>query len=143
MRHTQHILLCNALVPLALVLAAIVLFETDVLPCGVLKGQQTQTEFVAAVTMEIFTIALIPLALKLFKLHAVSARLHACGTEALMRFGLMRLAMLTVPMMANTLLYYLFMNVAFGYLAIILALCLCFVFPTKARCEAEAAGSES
>lgn len=139
MRHTQHILLCNTLVPLALVLATIVLFETDVLPCGVLKGQQTQAEFVAAVTMEILTIALIPLALKLFRLRAVSSRLHRQGAEALLRFGLLRLAMLTVPMMANTLLYYLFMNVAFGYLAIILALCLFFVFPTAARCEAEGA----
>ena len=45
--------------------------------------------------------------------------------------------MLTVPMVVNTLLYYLFMNVAFGYLAIILALCIFFVFPSMSRCEAE------
>ena len=29
------------------------------------------------------------------------------------------------------------MNVAFGYMAIILLLSLCFVLPTMARCEAE------
>ena len=45
--------------------------------------------------------------------------------------------MLCLPMVANTLLYYIYMNVAFGYMAIILLLSLCFVLPTMARCEAE------
>ena len=68
--------------------------------------------------MEILTIAFIPLALKLFKLRAVAKRLRT--PQALLCLGSLRLAMLTVPMVVNTLLYYLFMNVAFGYLAIIL-----------------------
>ena len=37
----------------------------------------------------------------------------------------------------NTVLYYLFMNTTFGYMAIILAICLPFVYPSEARCEAE------
>ena len=40
--------------------------------------------------------------------------------------------------MANTLLYYLFVKAAFGYLAIILLLCLLLVVPTRKRCEGEA-----
>ena len=73
--------------------------------------------------------------MKLFKLRAVAKRLRT--PQALLCLGSLRLAMLTVPMVVNTLLYYLFMNVAFGYLAIILALCIFFVFPSMSRCEAE------
>ena len=40
-------------------------------------------------------------------------------------------------MVANTFLYYIYMNVAFGYMAIILLLSLYFVLPTMARCEVE------
>ena len=130
MKRTQHILFISAVVPLTIVALAVVLFETDLLPCGVLRGQQVDFEFVAAVAMEILTIASIPLALKLFKLRAVAKRLRT--PQALLCLGSLRLAMLTVPMVVNTLLYYLFMNVAFGYLAIILALCIFFVVAFKA-----------
>jgi hypothetical protein len=50
---------------------------------------------------------------------------------------LIRLLMLLVPLWADTLLYYLYMNTTFGYLGIILALCLPFVYPSMNRCETE------
>ena len=41
-------------------------------------------------------------------------------------------------MIANTLFYYLFgLNVTFGYMAIILLLCLLLVYPSKRRCMYE------
>ena len=49
----------------------------------------------------------------------------------------MRLLILEVPMVSNTYLYYMYMNTTFGYLAIILLLCLPFVFPSLNRCLAE------
>jgi hypothetical protein len=48
-----------------------------------------------------------------------------------------RLLMLCVPMVLNTVLYYMFMNVAFGYMGIILFLCLFFIVPTRERCMSE------
>ena len=75
------------------------------------------------------------MALRLFRFSAVARQLTT--TYALLRWGTLRLLMLCVPMVANTLLYYLYMNVAFGYMGIILLLCLAFVLPTKARCDAE------
>jgi len=45
--------------------------------------------------------------------------------------------MLLVPMLVNAVLYYLFMNVAFGYMAIILFLACFFVFPSQERSEQE------
>ena len=59
------------------------------------------------------------------------------SAEALLRFGMTRLLALCLPMVINTILYYLYMNVAFGYLAIVLLLALTFIVPTKARCESE------
>ena len=52
----------------------------------------------------------------------------------MMKWGLIRLLILEVPMVADTLLYYIYMYTTFGYLAIILLLCLPFVFPTLSRC---------
>ena len=48
-----------------------------------------------------------------------------------------RLLILEVPMVINTLLYYIYMNTTFGYMGIMLLLCLPFVFPTLNRCLAE------
>ena len=45
--------------------------------------------------------------------------------------------MIGLPMVANTWLYYQFMNVAFGYMAIIGLLSLCFIYPSHARCNQE------
>ena len=56
---------------------------------------------------------------------------------ALLKWGMLRLLILEVPMVSNTYLYYMYMNATFGYLAIILLLCLPFVFPTQSRCIAE------
>lgn len=124
---------CVAFVVVALALT--VLFETDIMPCGILKGRDGSGEFVAAMIMELFTICVIPVALRLFRFSRVARSL--ISAEALLRWGLLRLVMLCVPLVANTLLYYLYMNVAFGYMGIILFLCLAFVLPTKARCESE------
>ena len=54
-----------------------------------------------------------------------------------MKWGTIRLLTLEVPMLVDTLLYYIYMNTTFGYLGIILALCLPFVYPSLSRCEDE------
>ena len=57
--------------------------------------------------------------------------------KALLRWGSLRMLMLCVPMVINTLCYYLFMNVAFAYMAIILFICLFLVYPSLDRCYSE------
>ena len=134
MKHTQRILTCAFTAPIVLALLLVLLFETDLLPYGTLT-ELKHAEFITAIIMELLTIAVIPLALKLFKLRPVAARLNSPGQLA--RFGLVRILLLATPMVANTLLYYLFMNVAFGYMGIILLLCMVFITPTQERCHAE------
>ena len=122
-----------AFVTLAAVVIA--LFETHLLADGLLAGKDPNREFVVLSVMELLTICIIPVALRLFRFNAVGRRL--ASPHGLLRFGMLRLLMLCVPMLVNAVLYYLYMNVAFGYMGIILFLCMAFVVPTKERCEAE------
>ena len=126
------------------ILAALLLsaaFEAEVLVPGGLEGRHG-LEFMVLAGFELLTIATIPLALRLFRFGAVRAALEVRPAEALKKWGLLRLVMLESLLVANTLLYYLFVKAAFGYLAIILLLCLLLVVPTRKRCEGEAGRQE-
>lgn len=114
----------------------IVMYETELVLEGCYAGNNT-AEFLCATTMEIATICLIPLALRLFKFEFVSKDIKANGVKGHYRWALIRMAMLILPMIINTMLYYLFIKVEFAYMAIILAISLVFIIPTKARCESE------
>ncbi len=137
MKHTQHRLMAIFCTFTVLSAVVAVLCESGILPEGVLKTADGSAEFAAAMVMELTTICVIPVALRLFKWKAVARRVAT--PEGLLCLGSVRLLMLCVPMLANTVLYYLYVNVAFGYLAIILFLCMAFVLPTKERCAAEMA----
>lgn len=135
MKHTQKVLMTLFLLFIAATLIVVIVFESNLLPTGLLITEDKTAEFVIATIFEIATLILIPTALRLFKIHAVEHRITT--PEALLRWGLIRLLMLCVPMLLNALFYYLYLNVAFGYLGIILMLCLFFIVPTKGRCLSE------
>ena len=54
-------------------------------------------------------------------------------TLALRRWGALRILMITVPLLLNTIGYYLFMNTTFGYMALILLICLPFVYTSPKK----------
>lgn len=126
---------------LAVSAVLVVLFETEILPTGLLKTEEKSDEFVLLCLMELLTICVIPLALRLFRFRRVAQRLTT--PKALLHWAGFRLYLLCVPMVVNLLLYYLYFNVAFGYMGIILLLCLFFVVPTRARCESELHAAET
>ena len=121
---------------LVLSLVLIVLYETDTLEAGLLADDK-QSEFVLTFIMELLSLGAAFLGLRLFKFKLVHDELVARREPAMWKWGLIRLLILEVPMFANTLLYYIYMNTTFGYMGIMLLLCLPFVFPTLGRCEAE------
>lgn len=123
------------------VVIIIILFECGILDAGVLKGGSTG-EFVLLTIMELLTLGVIPLALYLFKIKRVKNDLYDRKEKALRQWGLVRMDLLSVPMIINTLLYYLFMNVSFGFLAIILFICLFFIYPSEGRCIDEVTPEE-
>lgn len=136
MERISKILMTEFCMALGLSLLIVVLFETDLLPAGWLAGEKS-SEFVWAMVMELFTICAIPIALRLFRFGRVSAQLKVDPERALLRWGTLRLLLLCVPMFVNALLYYLYMATSFGYMGLILVLCLFFVYPSRRRCEIE------
>ena len=141
MKQTQKMLM-GVFVGIVVILAIIVvLFETDIIIPGGLSDD-VQSEFLFTTVMELATLGCAFLALRLFKFGSVHADLVGRKEAALQKWGVTRLLLLGVPLLFNTLLYYLYMKPTFGYLAIILLLCLPFVFPSMGRCIAETTEEE-
>ena len=124
----RTVLIAN--VGVAVVIAA--LYELDILPPGILAGRP-QDEFLSTISMELITIVFIPVALRLFKTKDVEKRLEEGNIKAFRKWGLVRILMITVPLVLNTLLYYSFMNTTFGYMALILLICLPFIYPASRK----------
>lgn len=137
MKRTQSILTIEIAAFVVAALIVVVLFESNPLLEGSLADSKTH-EFLVVTAMELLTLCTVPLALRLFKFKSVERSLKENGQQALLKWGTIRIMLIVVPMLLNVILFYLFGNVAFGYMAIILFLCLFFIYPTKSRCEAEA-----
>ena len=140
MKRIQKILLIGYLVPLMMALSWVVINENDVFEILGTGHADANQEFIFASLMEILTICVIPVALRLFKFRCIRNAIKNDNDTHLRMFlicSLVRLEMILLPMLANVVFYYLFMNVAFGYMGIILFLSACFILPTKARCEDE------
>ena len=136
MKQVSKQLLTFYIAQIVIALVFIVLFETDTLPVGV-KADDKQSEFVLTALMEIISLGAAFLGLRLFKFKPIHNDLVNRKATAMWKWGMTRLIILEVPMVINTLLYYIYMNTTFGYLGIILLLCLPFVYPSLSRCEAE------
>lgn len=132
MKKTVNILrtLFIASVGIAVVVAA--LYELDILPSGVL-ADRPQDEFLCTIAMELVTIVFIPIALRLFKTKDVDRRLDEGDIKTFKTWSIVRILMITVPLLMNTLLYYIFMNTTFGYMALILLICLPFIYPATKK----------
>lgn len=140
MKRIQKILQINYFLNLIIVLLWIVLNENDVFNIVGSAHESTNSDFLSASIMEVITICFIPVSLRLFKFGAICQAIKDDKTPLLNTFfaySLVRLEMLLMPMLVNAVLYYVFMNVAFGYMAIILFLSTLFIFPTQERCEQE------
>lgn len=143
MKQVQRVLMLEFWIPVAISLVMVALFEAGILEKGLLATDKS-SEFVLASVMELLTLCCIPLSLFLLRIKRVGRWLHKDEVEGrYLTLATIRLDMLCVPMMANTLLYYLYMFVGFAYLAIILLLTLFFVYPSMARCVDETDSSNS
>lgn len=135
MKRTITLLQSTCLIALGISLLMILLFECYDNLSGVWTTPDRTMEFYVLMIMELTTLCIIPFALRLFRFKRIAQQLTT--PKALKHWGMVRLLMLCIPLVVNTFFYYMYINVAFGYMAIILTLCLAFVFPTKKRCQAE------
>ena len=136
MKQTRNMLMTVFVGALALAALIVTVFETGALEQGTAVGN-SQVEFVITVVMELLTLGQIWFALRLFKIRQIRQDLVSRKEFALRKWGVLRLELLDIPLVANVLFYELFMKPTFGYLAIIVLICQPFVYPSLARCEAE------
>ena len=116
-----------------LAVAIVVVFETGVMTGGIIADEPDFC-FAGLTVMEIVTICSIPAALKLMSLKKIRQRIAEKGIGEYRRWAVVRLDLVGAPMILNLFLYYMSYSVAFGYMAIIAALCLVFVYPSEGRC---------
>ena len=136
MKETRNQLMAFFVFAIVFALAAVVAYETGFMESGLFSERKT-SEFIFVSLMELLTLGGVFLALRLFKFNKVHDDLVAKKEHALFKWGLLRLALIQIPMVGNTYLYYMFMNTTFGYLAIIQLLSLPFVYPSMSRCKSE------
>ena len=137
MKRVKNILSVLFWTTLAIAAGMVIVFETNMVEPGVLAGASVNGEFLVTILMELLTLASVPLALKLFHFRRIRRDLVTRKESSLLRWGLIRLSMLSVILVANTLLYYIYMVTAFGYMALIIVICLPFVYPSMDRCLTE------
>lgn len=105
---------------------------------SVLGGSPSGIHYYIQMLIILLTLAVVPLALRLFKFRSVDSALKAQPAKALLKWGTLRLLMLESVLFVNTLLYYIYgFEPAYGYLAVMVLLTLPFVYPTMSRCKAE------
>ncbi|MBR4925849.1 MAG: hypothetical protein IKZ61_08860 [Prevotella sp.] len=122
----------------AVSLIMVLLFETDILLAGAL-ADDVSGQFVVVTITELLTICAIPLAVRLFRFRKIRSEIRD-GHYA--KWAFLRLSILALLLVCNTLLYYVYMNVAFGYMAIIVLISMVFVYPTESRMKSETATEE-
>ena len=111
--------------------------ETDIIESGLgITDNGGNGEVIVLAIMETITLCVIPLALRLFKFGFVAKRVKV-SRHSFLCFATVRIFLLTLPLMANTALYYFYIVPAFGYMAIMLLLAMPFIYPSESRCKNE------
>lgn len=126
-----------ALVGVAILIVILFEYAPSVLPDDWYMAEHANLNFGILTCMELLTLGMIPFALRLMKLKVVKRYIAEKQEKGFLMAGLLRCDMICLPMILNVLSYYLFMYAAYIYMAIILFLCLFFIFPTMARCKRE------
>ena len=123
----------NILTP---ILVAII-FESGFVELHSLLGSDALVTYCMQMVGIVLTIGIIPFALKMMKLSFVKRRIQLSEQEYL-RWSIIRIAILGVPLIYNTLAYYLLeFEPTCGYLALIVLVAFCFVWPSDGRMRQE------
>ena len=123
------------------ILAAI--FESDKLPAGATAIDEVQ-EYTFSMFSVVFTLISVPLALKLMTFKRVRVQVQK-SEQNYRTWAIMRIALLGVPLIYNTLMYYILgFNTTCGYLGLICAVAFFFIWPSdgKMRYERENFGNQ-
>ena len=138
MKKIKNILLLFYCTMLLIAAVLYVLGDFLYVDMAVLSETSKTAMYIVQMVMILLTLGLVPLALRLFKFGFVHRQLVAQRESALLRWGLVRISILGLLLIINTILYYLYAyEPAFGYLAVMVLLCMPFILPTMSRCLSE------
>ena len=114
----------------------VLLFETEMLESGALAGDE-QTAYWLSIVGVALTIIAIPTALKLMTWKRVKTDVTQ-SEQSYVRWSVLRLLMLTTPLMYNLLVYYLLgCEPTYAYMALMLLLVFLFVWPSQDKMNYE------
>jgi hypothetical protein len=99
--------------------------------------EDPQLDFIFLTAMELITLCVIPFALRLFKFKWVKKRIKKQGIKGLADLKASQIVMLSGPMLLNAIIYLMNRQVAHFYLAVILFLCMFFIYPSQERLNNE------
>lgn len=137
LKQTRHVLVALFWGLTALSVAICAAYELEWLT-ETFVGEEPQTLFTLQVILELGTIICVPTALYLFKWSVIANKLKG-NPQALRTWGCVRILLLCVPLLCDTILYEQTKTPSFGYLAVIVLLCLFFIYPSMDRCRADIA----
>lgn len=122
----------------AVVILLVGLFETELLPTGLLCGQKEVLYYLQTIGV-LMALALIPVSLKYF--HVQMQKIRELPLPSALRgyrmWSMLRLGGLALPTVFNLVLYYLSMNKAPGFMALITLLATAFCIPGEQRLRDE------
>lgn len=95
--------------------------------------EDPQFDFIFLTAMELITLCVIPFALRLFKFKWVKMRIKKQGIKGFLDLKEAQIAMLAGPLILNEIMYLLSWQVTHFYLAVILFLCMIFIYPSQEK----------
>lgn len=95
--------------------------------------EDPQFDFIFLTAMELITLCVIPFALRLFKFKWVKKRIKKQGIKGFLDLKEAQIAMLACPLILNEGAYFITMQVTHFYLAVILFLCMIFIYPSQEK----------
>ncbi len=119
--------IATALLILCLVIAA--LGEFSILPLGIVPEAYIYNVQIVA---SLLTVICVPVALKLLSWNQIRHRIMNNPAEY-HTWAVKRMLMIYIPMMVDILLHYLLMDMSPFYLALICAVAMLYIWPSKAR----------
>lgn len=123
--------------PLIITALMVIAFETDLItPAAYINPLSGTEEFVFLYLLEIITIIIVPIALKMMHASKIHSLIHH-NKSTYYHLALLRIAMIGIPMIVNTLMYYITMTTTYCYLTLILIAADMFIIPSAQRCANE------
>ena len=131
-----NILRSTYLVALTTAILLIIIFEVGLLPTGT-RVYDSMSNYTCEMIGVFLTIISIPVALKLMSLGRIK-RLLSDYQDKYFTFSVVRISLLTVPLLYDTAFYYLLgEDATLGYLALMAVVAFLFIWPSRGKMEYE------